>query len=142
MKKVLLALTIVLGAAFIVRASTDEPYGVVVVNKLSYSSQTSSISPVTIASPVSDTDYLIQGYCPIIFTTSDDSNVACTLTWTDPDGYTESIDVADGGGFHGGGGQSPRSLRVKGGTNVQFSTTYNAGSTNNLYNASILVVKE
>lgn len=141
MKKVLLSIVAILALAFVVRASSDDIHGLVVINKVSFPSQTASIALMTIASPAVDTDYIIQGYCPILFTTTDDSNVACTLTWVDTDGFTESVDVAEGGGFHGGGG-ADRFLHVKGGTNVQFNSTYNPGSTNNPYNAYVVVVKE
>lgn len=140
MKRVLLVLTLMFGAVLIVRAGTDESYGPVVMAKYSLSGQSASTSPVTEATPASDTGYIgmvhivLHGSC-----SPGCPNARAKISYIDTDG--NSIDVGSGWVGPAPPADSMFYFTAKGGTNVQFATDWVNITGTGTYDATITLMK-
>jgi hypothetical protein len=140
-KKTIISLVIVLALVLGIRASTDEPYGPVVVKKVSLLAQNSSSGTVTLYTPASDGDYAIylNGFAS---SNTGNSDFRVDFTWTDELMSEFSQRLTGPGGTGTGVNNDAFFIRATAGNPIQYSTVYNAGTSNLSYDVYITLVKQ
>lgn len=139
MKKLLLSLSLLAVLAMLVHA--DNPHGPTVVATVSLLNQSASSGAVTLYTPTTDGDFAIYLNC---YASSNigNSDFRTNFLWTDELQAETDIRITGPGGTGTGFKNDLVLLRATAGNPIQYSTTYNAGTSNLHYNLYLTVVKQ